>query len=129
MKKKIIPTQDRVFMAFVGPSGCGKTELIFKMLSGNTFYSNFNSVMFLYREMQKIYIKLEKTIPVTFKKYTNLEILNSLANCLLIVDGSCEENYNEKEFVKLATEGRHKNINVIYKNYNFYQLSKWSRTI
>ena len=34
---KIISTQDRVFMAVVGPSGCGKTELIFNMLSENTF--------------------------------------------------------------------------------------------
>ena len=34
---KIISMQDRVFMASVAPSGCGKTELIFKMLSGNTF--------------------------------------------------------------------------------------------
>ena len=29
---KIIPTEDRIFMAVVGPSGCGKTDLIFKML-------------------------------------------------------------------------------------------------
>ena len=88
---KIISTQDRVFMAVVGPSGCGKTELIFKMLIGNTFYPKFNNIIFLYREMQQIYIKMEKTLGVTFKKYANLEFLNSLANCLLIIDDSCEE--------------------------------------
>ena len=43
---KIISTQDRVFMAVVGPTGCGKTELIFKMLSGNTFYPKFNHIIF-----------------------------------------------------------------------------------
>ena len=69
------------------------------------------------------------TLGVTFKKYTNLEFLNSLANCLLIVDDSCEEIYNDKGFVKLATAGRHKNINVIYIKHNLYQQSKWSRTI
>ena len=53
---------------------------------------------------------MEKTLGVTFKKYANLEFLNSLANCLLIIDDSCEEIYNDKEFVKLATAGRHKNI-------------------
>ena len=115
-------------MAVVGSSGCGKTELIFKMLSGNTFYPKFN-VIFLYREMQKIYIKMEKTLDVTLKKYANLTFLNSLANCLLIIDDSCEEIYNDKEFVKLATAGRHKNINVINIKHNFYQQSKWSRTI
>ena len=64
---KIISTQDRVFMAVVGPSGCGKTEFIFKMLNGNTFYPKFNNVIFLYRGMQKIYIKTEKTLGVTLK--------------------------------------------------------------
>ena len=55
--------------------------------------------------------------------------MNSLANCLLVIDDSCEEIYNDKEFVKLATAGRHKNINVIYIKQNLYQQSKWSRTI
>ena len=78
--------------------------------------------------MQQIYIKMEKTLGVTFKKYTNLEFLNSLANCLLILEDSCEEIFNDKEFVKLATAGRHKNIKVIYIKHNLYQQSKWSRT-
>ena len=65
---KIISTKDRVFMAVLGPSDCGKTELIFKMLSGNTFYPNFNNIIFLYREMLPIYIKMEETLGVTFKK-------------------------------------------------------------
>ena len=44
------------------------------------------------------------------------------------MDDSCEEIYNDKEFFKLATAGRHKNINVIYIKHNLYQQSKWSRT-
>ena len=126
--KKIISTQDRVFMAVVGPSGCGKTEIIFKMLSGNTFYPKFNHIIFLYREMQQIYVKMEQKLGGIFKKYANLEFLNNLENCLLIIDDSCEEIYNDKEFVKLATAGRHKKIDVIYIKHNLYQQSKWSRT-
>ena len=72
---------------------------------------------------------MENTLVVTFKKYANLEFLNSHANCLLIIDTSCEEIYNDKEFVKLATAGRHKSFNVIYIKHNFYQQSEWSRTI
>ena len=49
---------------------------------------------------------MEKTLGVTFKKYSNLEFLNSPENCLLIIDDLCEEIYNDKEFVKLATAGR-----------------------
>ena len=108
-------------MAVVGPSGCGKPELIFKMLSGNTFEPKLNKVRFLYREMEQIYIKMEKTLGVTYKKDVNLEFLNSLANCLLIKDDSCEEIYNDKEFVKLSTAGRHKNINAINIKHNLYQ--------
>ena len=126
---KIISTQDRVFMAVVGPSGCSKTELIFKMLSENTIYPKFNHIIFLYREMQQIYVKMEQKLGVIFKKYANLEFLNNLENCLYIIDDSCEEIYNDKEFVKLATAGRHKKINVIYIKHNLYQQSKWSRTI
>ena len=126
---KIISTQDRVFMAIVGPSGCGKTDLIFKMPNGNTFYPNFNNVIFLYREMQQIYIKMEKGLGVRFNKYANLDFLNSLANCLLIIDDSCGEIYNDKEFVELATAEHHKNISVIYIKHNLNQQSKWSRTI
>ena len=71
---KIISTQDRVFMAIVGPSGCGKTELIFKMLSGNTFYPKFNQIIFSYREMQQIYIKMEQKLLELFSK--SISILN-----------------------------------------------------
>ena len=83
---KIISTQDRVFMAVVGPSGCGKTELIFKMLSGNSFYPKLNHIIFLYREMQQIYVKMKQKLGVIFKKYANLEFLNNLENRLLIID-------------------------------------------
>ena len=79
--------------------------------------------------MQQIYVEMEQKLGVIFKKYANLEFLNNLENCLLIIDDSCEEIYNDKEVVKLATAGRHKKINVIYIKHNLYQQSKWSRTI
>ena len=111
---KIISTIDRIFMAVVGPSGCGKTNLIFRIIAGNTFYPKFKSVIFLYHEMQPIYSQIEQHSNIVFKKFTNLEFLKNTENCLLIFDDSCEEIFNDKEFVKLATTGRHKNINVIY---------------
>ena len=123
---KIIPTQDRVFMAIVGPSGCGKTELIFKMLSGNKFYRNFTTLYFYTEKCNKYTSKWSKNLELFSK---SMPILNNLENCLLIIDHSFEEIYNDKEFVNLATAGRHKNINVIYIKHNRYQQSKWSRTI
>ena len=41
-------------------------------MSGNKFYSKFNNIIFLYKEMKQIYIKMEKTLSVTFKEYANL---------------------------------------------------------
>ena len=46
-----------------------------------------------------------------------------------IFDDSCEENFNDKEFVKLATSGRHRNHHVIYVKHNLFHQRKWSRTI
>ena len=47
----------------------------------------------------------------------------------LVFDDTCEEIFNEKDFVKLATAGRHKNVYVIYVKHNLFQQSKQSRTI
>ena len=44
-------------------------------------------------------------------------------------DDSCEEIFYDKEFSKLATTGRHRNISVIYVKHNFFQQSKCLRTI
>ena len=44
-------------------------------------------------------------------------------------DDSCEEIFNDKEFSKLATAGRHRNISVIYVKHNLFQQSRCSRTI
>ena len=116
---KIIPTEDRIFMAVVGPSGCGKTDLIFKMLQGKTFFPKFDNVILLYREMQPIYVMFEQKLGVNLKKFVDLKFTQNIEDCLLIFDDSYEEIFNDKEFVKLATAGRHRNIHVIYIKHNF----------
>ena len=44
-------------------------------------------------------------------------------------DDSCEEIYNDNEFVKLATAGRHKGSDGIYVQHNLFRQNCWSRTI
>ena len=41
----------------------------------------------------------------------------------------CEDTYNDKEFVRLATAGRHRRIDVINVKLNLFQQSRWSQTI
>ena len=39
------------------------------------------------------------------------------------------KTFNDKEFVKIATSGRHRKLHVIYVKCDLFQQSKWSRTI
>ena len=55
--------------------------------------------------------------------------MRKLENVLLVFDDSCEEIYNDNKFVRLATAGRHRGIEVIYVKHNLFQQSRWSRTI
>ena len=116
-------------MAVCGPSCCGKTELIFRKLLENTFSSKFLSIFHFYQHEQPKFKSLEAKLYIQFTKFPSFDLISELENCLLVFDGSCEEIFNDKEFSKLATAGRHKNINVIYVKHNSFQQSKWSRTI
>ena len=60
---------------------------------------------------------------------SSFEIVNNLRDCMIVFDDTCEEIFNEKDFVKLATAGRHKIVHVIYVKHNLFQQSKQSRTI
>ena len=40
----------------------------------------------------------------------------------------CEDTYNDKEFVRLATAGRHRGIDVKNVKHKLFQQSRWSRT-
>ena len=97
---KIISTEERIFMSVVGPSGSGKTDLIFKMLIGRTFSPKFNQIFYFYKEMQQIYINVQQKLNIRFIRFTGFDNMPNLENCPVVFDDSCEEIYNEKEFVK-----------------------------
>ena len=103
-------------------------QLIFKMLLQNTFAPNFRSIFNFYQHDQPECQALERKLNIQFLKFASFEQITGLDNCLLVFDDSCEEMFNDKEFSKLATAGRHKNIRVIYVRHNRFQQSKWSRT-
>ena len=126
---KIISTSDRLFMAVCGPSCCGKTELIFQMLLRNTFYPKFKSFYYFYQHEQPKFSSIERNLNIFFTKSSGFDFISQLENCLLVFADSCEEIFNDKEFSKLATAGRHRNFTVIYVKHNLFQQSKWSRTI
>ena len=67
-----------------------------------------------------------------FKVYT-FEFINSLKNngtkYLLIFDDSCAEICNSKEFVDIATAGRHRGFSTIYIKHNLFHQSKLGRDV
>jgi len=146
-------------MCVVGPSECGKTQLIFNMLTSNTFYKPFDKIYYFYRHWQDIYNKFRKSINnIEFIQITvdNFDIVNTLVDetkpfittqqqqqqgqenstgdnnkyrTLMIFDDVAEEILKNDNFSNLATSGRHKNISVIFIKHNLYQQGKHSVTI
>ena len=121
----------RLFIAVVGPSRSGKIELIFKLLTERTFYPKFGRVLFFYKGIQPILSDELNAgrIQIEYVKFDGFNRLRNIENILLVFDDPCEEIYKDKEFVKLATAGRHKGLDVIYVKDNLFQQSRWSRTI
>ena len=73
---------------------------------------------------------MQRVIPgIEFLKYSGFDITKNLFHCLLVYDDSCEEIFNDKEFVNIATSGRHCKLYVIYVKHNMFHQGKWSRTI
>ena len=59
-----------------------------------------------------------------FVRGVNFEVIDSLKNTstkyLLIFDESCEEIYNSKAFVDIATAGRHQGLSTVYIKHNIF---------
>ena len=65
---------------------------------------------------------------IEFISCLDFDLIKTLQECLLIIDDSCEEIYQDKNFAKIAVSGRHRGINCIFVKHNLYHQSKWSRT-
>ena len=129
-----IPTTDRVFMSLVGPSGSGKTQLIFKLLTSGTFQPEFDRIYYFYQYYQPIYDEMLSRVPrIEFIKCIDFDLIENLpkdgTNYLLVFDDSCAEISKSRNFEKLATAGRHKNLNVIYIKHNLFHKSPLGRDI
>ena len=72
---------------------------------------------------------MQQNLNVEFVPCIDFDMIENLRDCLLIFDDSCEEIYNDKRFLKIATSGRHKKVHVIYIKHNLFHQSKHSRTI
>ena len=100
---KIISTKDCLFMSVSGPSGSSKTDLIFQMLLKGTFYPSYNKIFYFYLHDQPKYRSFvsHNNFDIGFIKLSSFEIVNKLLDCMIVFDDTCEEIFNEKDFVKI----------------------------
>ena len=63
-----------------------------------------------------------------FIQGVDFDLIENLPNngtkYLLIFDDSCEKISDSKQFVKIATAGRHRRLNTIYIKHNLFHQSK-----
>ena len=131
---RLISTKNRIFICLVGPSDSGKTYLIYEWLKVGTFPPNFDKYYFFYQHPQPLYDVMQKEIDnIEVVQGVHFEFINSLKNngtkYLLIFDDSCAEICNSKEFVDLATAGRHRGFSTIYIKHNLFHQSKLGRDV
>ena len=77
--------------------------------------------------MQKEIKNLEFVQGVNFQYIDSLK--NNGTRYLLIFDESCEEICNSKNFVKIATAGRHQCLSLIYIKHNLFHQGKLGRDV
>ena len=77
--------------------------------------------------MQKVIENLE------FVQGVNFDFIDSLKNngtkYLLVFDDSCEEIWNSRAFVDIATAGRHRGLSTIYIKHKLFHQSKLGRDV
>ena len=129
MNKKF-STQERFFISLVGPSGFGQSQLVFDLLKIGTFEPKFDKMFFLINIINLIKNKCKEKNLNLYKLMTlnGFKILlNNGTKYLLIFDDSCEKISNSKQFVKVATAGRHRGLNTIYIRHNLFHQSRLGR--
>ena len=131
---KIISTKERIFISLVGLSGSGKSHFIHDWLIIGTFKPDFNKIYYFYQHYQSLYGLMSKNIKnIHFLQGVDFEFIQNLPSngtkYLLLFDDSCEEISSSKDFVKIATAGRHKGLSTIYIKHNHFHQSRLGRDI
>ena len=130
---KLISTKARIFVTLVGPSDSGKTYLIHEWLRVGKFQPKIDKINFFCQHPQPLYDLMQKENDnLEFVQGVHFEFINSLkkngTKYLLSFDDSWEEICNSKEFVDIATAGRHRGFSTIYIKHNLFQ-SKRGRDV
>ena len=129
---KIISIKERIFISLGGPNGSGKSHLIFDWLKIETFQPFFDNFFYFYEHYQPLYSQIQRK-NLKFIQGVDFDLLENLPSngtkYLLLFDDSCEVISNSKQFVKIATAGRHRGLNTRYIKHNLFHQSKLGRDV
>ena len=124
---KIISTKEPIFNSLVGPSGSGKFHPIHDWLIIGIFHPEFDKIYYFYQHYQS------SLMPKNIKNFHfiqgadfvfNQSLPNNGTKYLLNFDNSCEEISSSKDFVKIATAGRHKGFSTKYIKHSLFHQSR-----
>ena len=121
-------------LSLVGPSDSGNTYLIQQCSKFGTFQTKFEKIYFFHQHLQPLYDVMRKEIDnLEFVQGVHFAFINSLkkngTKYLLFFDDSCAEICNSKEFVDIATAGKHRGFSTIYIKHNLFHQSKLGRDV
>ena len=111
-------------MAVYGPSSCKKLDLIFKTLLLGTLSPSTNCQILLPNRVIRGKVGHK---PNTFSDFEHISEIKK--NHLLVFDDLRKDDFNDREFSKLATAGQHRKNSVIYVKNNLFQHTNWIRAI
>ena len=124
----LFSTKNRFFISLVGPRKSGKTFLIPEWLKVETFQPKFDKIFFSINTFNHSMMSCKKIDNLEFVQGVHFEFINSLkingTKYMLIFDDCCAEFCNSKEFVDIATAGRHRGFSTINIKHNLFDQSK-----
>ena len=107
-------------------------HLNFEWLKIGTFQPKFDKISYFYQPYQPLYGQMQRK-NLKFIQGVDFELIENLLNngtkYLLTLDDSCEEISNTKQFLQIATAGRHRGLNTIYIKHNLFHQSKLGRDV
>ena len=130
----LISRKNRVFISLVGLSETGKSQHIYNWLKNRTFQPTFDKTYLFYQRTQPLYNVMQKEIEnLVFVQGVIFEFIDSLKNngtkYSLMFDPSCENIWNSKAFVEIATAGRLRGLSTVYIKHNLFHQNKLGRDV
>ena len=117
------------FISLVGPSETAKPQTINKWLNIGIFQLRFDKIYFFHQQFQPLSDVMQRELEsLEFAQGVKFEFFDSLKNngtkYFLILDNSCDEICNPKEFVDVAIAGKCRGLSTTYIKHKLFHQSK-----